>query len=105
MATIKLSIFDDFLYFLGFSCFHPRGSGAGAPDMGHVIHQNDHLVNLYHIQEKKLEKIIFVTLWNEREGLNIQRIIFWANQNSIESFWIYFAYLNRFKQPMKLSRG
>ena len=62
MATIKLSIFDDFLYFLGFSCFHSRGSGAGAPDMGHVIHQNDHLVNPYHIQKKKLEKNIFVTL-------------------------------------------
>ena len=49
MATIKLYIFDDFLYFLGFSRFHSRGSGAGAPDMVHAIHQNDHLVNPYHI--------------------------------------------------------
>ena len=53
MATIKLCIFDDFLYFLGFSCFQSRASGAVAPDMDHVMHQNDHLVNPYHFQKKK----------------------------------------------------
>ena len=52
MATIKLYIFDDFLYFLGFSCFHSMGSGAGAPNMGQVIHRNEHLVNPYHFQKK-----------------------------------------------------
>ena len=56
MATIKLSFFDDFLHFLGFSCYYPRGSGAGAPDMGKVMHWNDHLVNPYHFQKKILEK-------------------------------------------------
>ena len=52
MATIKLYIFDEFLYFLGFSCFHPRGWGAGAPNIGQVIHRNEHLVNPYHFQKK-----------------------------------------------------
>jgi hypothetical protein len=57
MATIKLYIFDDFLYFLGFFLLPPQGFGVGTPDMGHVIRQNDHLVYMpYHIQKKSLKK-------------------------------------------------
>jgi len=33
-----------------------RGSWAGPPNMGHVTHQTDHLIKLYHIQKKKLKK-------------------------------------------------
>ena len=46
-------IYGDFVYFYGFLGSHSRGSGAGAPNMDHVIHQNDHLVKPYHIQKKK----------------------------------------------------
>ena len=41
------------------------------------------------LNKKGWQKIIFDILWNvcrQHKGLNIQRIIFWANQNSIESF-------------------
>ena len=55
MVTIKLSILDDFGYFRGFSLVHTRGSGAGAPDMGHVIHQSDRLFNPYVNSIKKLK--------------------------------------------------
>ena len=48
-----------FSIFLGFSCFQPRASEAVAPKMDDVMHQNDHLVNPYHFQKKK---IIFVTM-------------------------------------------
>ena len=41
-----------FPIFLGFSCFHPRVSGAGAPNMGQVIPVYEHLVNPYHFQKK-----------------------------------------------------
>ena len=59
MVTIKLYILDDFLYFLGFSCFHSRGLGSGAPNMGQVIHRNKHLVTSYHFKRKQ---IILVTM-------------------------------------------
>ena len=54
-------IYGDLVYFDGFLGSHYRGSGAGAPNMDHVIHQNDHLVKPYHIQKIKLEKNMFVT--------------------------------------------
>ena len=47
----------------GFSCSHLRGSWAEAPNMGHVIHQNDHLIKLYHIQKKKLKKMFVIWIW------------------------------------------
>ena len=36
--------------------------GAGAPDMGHVIHQNYRLVEAYRDHKKKLTKSIFLTM-------------------------------------------
>ena len=57
----KVLIYGDLVYFYGFLESHCRGSGAGAPNMDHVIHQNDHLVKPYHIQKIKLEKNMLVT--------------------------------------------
>ena len=54
-------IYGDLVYFDGFLGSHYRDSGAGAPNMDHVIHQNDHLVKPYHIQKKKAWKNVFVT--------------------------------------------
>ena len=62
MVTIKLSILDDFGYFRGFSLVHTRGSGAGAPDMGHVIHQSDRLFNPYVNSIKKMKKSVPVAM-------------------------------------------
>ena len=52
----KVLIYGDLVYFDGFLGSHSRGSGAGAPNMDHLIHQNDHLVKSYHIQKIKIEK-------------------------------------------------
>ena len=62
MVTIKLSILDDFGYFPGFSLVHTRGSGAGAPDMGHLIHKSDRLFNTYVNSKKKMKQSVAVAM-------------------------------------------
>ena len=45
MATIKGLILDNFAYFGVFSGSQTRDLGLEVPNMGHVIYQNDSLVN------------------------------------------------------------
>ena len=68
MATIKLSIFDDFVYFWVFSGSQTRGSGAGAPDMDHVIQQNDYLVKPYQDNKRNIVKKHFCHHGNHKTG-------------------------------------
>ena len=65
MATIKL---DDFAYFWVFSSSQTRGSGAGAPDMGHVIHQNDRLVKPYKTHKRNIDKMHFCYHGDHKTG-------------------------------------
>ncbi len=51
-----------FRLFLSIFGSHTRVVGAGAPDMGHVIHQNDRLVKAYRDHKKTLTKSLFVTM-------------------------------------------
>ena len=60
MATIKL---DDLAYFLVFSVSQTKSSGAWAPDMGHVMHQNESLVKPYLDQKKKSRQKLFWLPW------------------------------------------
>ena len=65
MTTIKL---DDLAYFLIFSGSKTRSLGAWAPDMGHVMHQNDSLVKPYLDQKKKVDKNNYGYHGNHKTG-------------------------------------
>ena len=51
-----------FRLFLSIFGLPHQGCGVGAPDMSHVIHQNDRLVKAYRDHKKTLTKNLFVTM-------------------------------------------
>ena len=53
METTKL---EDCVHFWVFPESHTRVSGAGAPDMGHVSHQNDILIKPYRDHKKNIDR-------------------------------------------------
>ena len=59
IATLKL---DDLAYFLIFCWSQTRGWKADAPDMGHVIHKIDRLINPYRKHNINIDKIILITM-------------------------------------------
>ena len=79
MATRKLQYLFRFLPFLPISNFQTRGSGAGAPSMGHVIHQNDRLIKHYQDEKKIMRKKIILYPW-QQDNCHFFRIFgrFWG---------------------------